>query len=179
VMETLLKSEHFFDTANIGCHITSPMEYYIGEMRQLNIVTDNYKYIYQVCSALGCQLLEAPNVKGWPGYRSWISASRLASRWSVSDELVDGNMRSTPKYSVDAIAYAKSMSDANNPRKLIQDILDYAVPLKLSTNQFEILLDKLLAGAPEYEWNINLPGAEGHVKDLLKAVLRLSESQLC
>jgi len=179
VMATLLKSDHFFDTANIGCHITSPMEYYIGSIRQLDIITDNYKYIYQVCSALGCQLLEAPNVKGWPGYRTWISASRLASRWSVSDEIVDGDMRSNPKFGVDAVAYANGMADANNPRRLIQDILDYAVPLTLSTNQFEILLDKLLAGAPEYEWNINLPGAEGKVKTLLKAVLRLSESQLC
>ncbi|MCB2203764.1 DUF1800 domain-containing protein [bacterium] len=179
VLRTLLLSEHFFDTSNIGAHVTSPMEYYIGSIRQLDIVTDNFKYIYQVNSAMGCQLLEAPNVKGWPGYRSWISASRLASRWSVADELILGNMKSTPKYSVDAIEFAKGVSDPNNPRTLIQDIIEYAVPLKLSTNQFEILLDKLLAGAPEYEWNINLPGAEGHVKDLLKAVLRLSESQLC
>lgn len=179
VMSTLLRSEHFFDTANIGAHVTSPLEYYIGSIRQFDIETDNLKYIYQVNSALGCQLFEAPNVKGWPGYRSWISASRLASRWSVADELILGTMRSTPKFSVDAIEYAKALPDPNNPRRLIQDILDYAVPLKLSTNQFEILLDKLLAGAPEYEWNINLPGAEGHVKDLLKAVLRLSESQLC
>ena len=179
VMSTLLRSEHFFDTANIGAHVTSPMEYYIGSLRQLDITTENHKYIYQVNSALGCQLLEAPNVKGWPGYRSWISASRLASRWSVGDEIVFETMRSTPKYSVDAIEFANAMSDPNNPRTLIQDMIDYLVPLKLSTNQFEILLDKLLAGAPEYEWNINLPGAEGHVKDLLKAILRLSESQLC
>ncbi|MDT8323642.1 MAG: DUF1800 domain-containing protein [Bacteroidota bacterium] len=179
VMSALLRSEHFFDSANIGAHVTSPLEFYIGAIRQLDIATDNLKYVYQVNSALGCQLFEAPNVKGWPGYRSWISASRLAGRWSVADELITGSMRSTPKYSVDAIEYAKALPDPNNPRRLIEDILAYAVPLALSSNQFEILLDKLLAGAPEYEWNINLPGAEGHVKDLLKAVLRLSESQLC
>ncbi|PLX31831.1 MAG: hypothetical protein C0600_04570 [Ignavibacteria bacterium] len=179
VMRTMLKSEHFFETANIGAHITSPQEFYIGSIRALDIETTNYKYIYQVCSALGCQLLEAPSVKGWDAYRSWISASRLASRLSVGDELVFGNMSSTPKYSVDAIDYVSTLSDPNNARQMIQDILEYIVPLKLSTNQFEILLDKLLAGAPEYEWNINLPGAEGHVKDLLKAILRLSESQLC
>ncbi|MFZ1730399.1 MAG: DUF1800 domain-containing protein [Bacteroidota bacterium] len=179
VIATLLKSEHFFDTANIGAHITSPLEYYLGSIRALNITTTNVKYIYQVCAALGCQLLEAPNVKGWPGYRSWISASRLASRWSVADELILGTMRTTPKFSVDPVTYVSTLSDPNNPRKMIQDILDYIVSLKMSTNQFEILLDKLLAGAPEYEWNINLPGADGHIKDLLKAVLRLSESELC
>lgn len=179
VLTTLLKSEHFFDTANIGAHITSPLEYYIGSIRALDITTTNVRNIYQVCAALGCQLLEAPNVKGWPGYRSWISASRLASRWSVADELILGNMRSNPKYGVDPVTYVSTLSDPNNPRKMIQDILDYIVPLKMSTNQFEILLDKLLAGAPEYEWNINLPGADGHIKDLLKAVLRLSESELC
>jgi uncharacterized protein (DUF1800 family) len=179
VLETLLKSEHFFETANIGAHITSPMEYYIGSIRQMNISTTNVRYIYQVCTALGLQLLEAPNVKGWPGYRSWISASRLASRWSVSDELVLGTMRPAPKYSVDPVAFVSTLSDPNNARQMISDLLAYMVPLKLSTNQFEILLDKLLAGAPEYEWNINLPGADGHIKDLLKAILRLSESQLC
>ena len=88
-------------------------------------------------------------------------------------------MKSNPKFGVDAIAYVSGMSEPNNARQLIQDVIDYLVPLTLSENQFEILLDKLLAGAPEYEWNITLPGADGHVKDLLKAVLRLSESQLC
>ncbi len=179
VLDKLLKSEHFFETANIGAHITSPMEYYIGCIRQLNISTTNVRYIYQVCSALGLQLLEAPNVKGWPSYRSWISASRLASRWSVADELILGTMRTTPKFSVDAVNFVSSLSDPNNARQMISDLLAYMVPLKLSTNQFEILLDKLLAGAPEYEWNINLPGADGHIKDLLKAILRLSESELC
>jgi uncharacterized protein (DUF1800 family) len=179
VLEKLLKSEHFFETANIGAHITSPMEFYIGSIRQLNISTTNIRYMYQVCTALGLQLLEAPNVKGWPAYRNWISASRLASRWSVSDELILGTMKSTPKFSVDAVTFVSTLSDPNNPRQMISDLLAYMVPLKLSTNQFEILLDKLLAGAPEYEWNINLPGADGHIKDLLKAILRLSESQLC
>ncbi len=179
VLETLLKSEHFFETANIGAHITSPMEFYIGSIRQLNIATTNVRYIYQVCTSLGLQILEAPNVKGWPAYRSWISASRLASRWSVADELILGTMRSTPKFSVDPVNFVSSLSDPNNARKMISDLLEYMVPLKLSTNQFEILLDKLLAGAPEYEWNVNLPGADGHIKDLLKAILRLSEAQLC
>lgn len=179
VMDTLLKSEHFFESANIGAHITSPLEFYIGSIRQLNISTTNVRYLYQVCSTLGCQLLEAPNVKGWPGYRSWISASRLANRWSVSDELVLGTMRTTPKFSVDPIPFVSSLPDPNNARQMIADLIAYLVPLKLSTNQFEILLDKLLAGAPEYEWNVNLPGADGRIKDLLKAVLRLSESQLC
>ena len=179
VLTALLKSEHFFDSANIGAHVTSPLEFYIGAIRALDISTPNVRYIYQVCSALGIQLLEAPNVKGWPGYRSWISASRLASRWSVADELILGNMRSTPKFGVDPVNYVSTLSEPNNARKMIQDILDYIVPLKLSTNQFEILLDKLLAGAPEYEWDISLPGADGHIKDLLKAVLRLSESELC
>jgi uncharacterized protein (DUF1800 family) len=179
VMTTLLKSEHFFDTANIGAHITSPLEFYIGAIRALDIATTNLRYIYQVCAALGCQLLEAPNVKGWPGYRAWISASRLASRWSVADELVLGNMRSNPKFGVDPVTYVSAFADPNNARKMIQDILEYIVPLKLSTNQFEMLLDKLLAGAPEYEWDTSLPGADAHIRDLLKAVLRLSESELC
>jgi uncharacterized protein (DUF1800 family) len=179
VMETLLKSEHFFESANIGAHITSPQEYYIGSMRTLGIDTENLAYIYTVCASMGLQLFEAPNVKGWPGYRTWISASRLATRWALADELILANMRSNPKFGVDAIAYASSMSDPNVARTLIQDIIDHAIVLRLSANQLDILLDKLLAGAPEYEWNINLPGSEGHLKDLLKAVLRLSESQLC
>lgn len=179
VMTTLLKSEHFFESANIGAHITSPLEFYIGAIRELDISTTNVRYIYQVCSALGIQLLEAPNVKGWPGYRSWISASRLASRWSVADELILGTMRSTPKYGVDAVGFVSSLPAPNNARKMIQDVLEYLVPLRLSTTQFDMLLDKLLAGAPEYEWDVSLPGADGHLKDLLKAMLRLSEFELC
>lgn len=179
VMTTLLKSEHFFETANIGAHITSPLEFYIGAIRELNITTTNLRYLYQVTAALGCQLLEAPNVKGWPGYRSWITASRLASRWSVADELILGNMRSNPKFSVDAVGFISGLLQPNNARQMIQDVIDHLVPLKLSTKQFEMLLDTLLGGAPEYEWDVSLPGADGHIKDLLKAILRLSECELC
>ncbi|MBR9976922.1 MAG: DUF1800 domain-containing protein [Bacteroidetes bacterium] len=178
VMMTLLKSRHFFDAANIGAHITSPLEFYIGSMRALHVEANNVRRVYQVCASLGCQLLEAPNVKGWPGYRSWISASRLASRWSVSDELVFGTKSGNPRYGVDVTAFIGTLPNPRNARRLVHDVVEFYIPLRLSNKQFDMLLDALLGGAPEYEWDPTATGAENHIKDFLKAVLRLSEAQL-
>lgn len=83
VLQQLLKSEHFFDEANIGAAIKSPFEYMIGLARQFDIPLDEFQTgtleMYGL-SLLNQSLLDPPNVKGWPGYRSWVSTTTLPIR---------------------------------------------------------------------------------------------------
>ena len=83
VLQQLLKSQHFFDSANIGAAIKAPYDYMVGMLRSFNITIDEtnagtlYYYGYYDGDQ---QLLDPPNVKGWPGYHTWISTTTLPAR---------------------------------------------------------------------------------------------------
>ncbi len=180
VLAKLLKSEHFFDSINFGAHITTPLEHFVGAIRTFGVQNLNYTHVYNACALMGCQLLAPPNVKGWPGYRTWISASRLASRWAYTDELVTGTMRTNPKYKIDVIGYATPFDGwVDDPHLLTEKILEHVIELKLSEGQFDIIYQALLGGAPDYEW-FGMPEATRKLKleSMLKAVLRLGEYQI-
>lgn len=82
VLAELFKSEHFFDEVNIGANIKSPHEYTVGLLRHFDITPDRLQSgtLYYYTAAGGQVLLDPPNVKGWPGYRSWISTTTLPYR---------------------------------------------------------------------------------------------------
>lgn len=183
VLSTLLKSAHFFDVANIGAHITSPFEFYAGAVRTLEIVpaTDAaYLDVYAVCSNQGLQLFQPPNVKGWPGYRTWISASRLASRWDSTDKLVDDSKKpaGSQKYPFDPVAFVTKISDPSDSRKITNDVIALLYDLTLNTYQTDVLYEKFMSGWRDYEWDINNPGAVDRIRGLFKAAFRNNEYQL-
>jgi len=182
VLTTLLKSEHFFETANIGAHITSPIECYIGALRMLEIQPASssvYTEIFNICKNQGLEILQPPNVKGWPGYRSWISASRLASRWSSTDELVnDSKTGGGKKYPFDPVAFISKISTPNDANAITDDVISLLFDVKISDYQRDVLLEKFLSGWKDYEWDINNPGAPDRLRGLFKAALRNNEAEL-
>lgn len=115
VIAQLLKSEHFFDEANIGANIKSPIEHLVGMSRQFDISLDVWQsgsLVYY--SAAGNQtLLDPPNVKGWPGYHSWISTTTLPYRDYVAYLVA---VTTLPAYGADSngkLNTAITLSDAN------------------------------------------------------------------
>ncbi len=82
VLAKLLKSEHFFDSANIGAAIKSPYEHILGMIRHFDLPLDRLQSgtIYYYTAAQSQVLLDPPNVKGWPGYHTWISTTNLPAR---------------------------------------------------------------------------------------------------
>lgn len=182
VLAALFKSAHFFDDANIGAHIQNPFEFNVGISRSLGMkftANADIDYLYSSAAGLGMQMLDPPNVKGWPAYRSWISSSLLPSRWGFSDNIIDGR-NFTLKFN--GLDFAKKFPDYRDAEKLVENIAEHMLTLKLSQNQFEILLDKLLASGPAIDWpNIvdTIPTrADSQIKTMMKSLLRLGENQL-
>ena len=71
VMSALLKSQHFFDNANIGAQIKTPAELTVGFSRQLTPPVNPHAKM----PALGQVLFDPPNVTGRPGYHDWVTTS--------------------------------------------------------------------------------------------------------
>lgn len=172
VMAALLKSQHFFDNANIGAQIKTPAELTVGFGRQL---TEPAK-AYTKMTPLGQVLFDPPNVSGWAGYHDWITTSTFPRRAELSNEvmsLMDDDI---------TVAFIKQFPDHTNASKLIDAVALLLLPRKLSAARKSALMESLLGGAPDYEWpNIlaSTPSsAARQMKDVIARITELPDFQL-
>ena len=80
LMERIFSADWFYDPANVGTHIKSPVELLAGIRRTLGVKVDNEQALLDYQKALGQTLFQPPNVAGWPGGRNWIDSSSLLLR---------------------------------------------------------------------------------------------------
>lgn len=79
-LRALLTSDAFYAPENRGVLIKSPVELAIGTLRQFHIEPQDWRPVLFVNHALGQDIFNPPNVKGWPGYTDWINAQTLLLR---------------------------------------------------------------------------------------------------
>lgn len=185
VLELLFKSSHFFDPMYMGADIASPVEKAVGALRQLNIVpvpTSNAvpKFVRTSTAEMGQELLEPPNVAGWPGYRQWMSTTYLLLRNAYTDAIVTGRTitNANINFKVDPIAFAQQFSNPNNASSLVADICDHLVSLPIKPARQAVLVQTLLEGIDPVDWSLSYPEAGVRIENLLKVVLRMAEYQL-
>ncbi|MGE5520722.1 MAG: DUF1800 domain-containing protein [Candidatus Dadabacteria bacterium] len=156
VLSTLFKSEHFFDVANQGCMIKSPVDQVISCMREFNVIFPDaavdyataygmWNYLYSTMSNMGQNIGDPPNVSGWPAYYQlpmfhelWINSDTYPKRNRFTDTMINtGYTRSGKKIIIDAVAFAKTLSKPSDPNILLDDILNiiYRVPLSATVKQ--------------------------------------------
>ena len=79
-MQAIFFSDSFYNNANRGAHIKSPVELLVGMQRTVPIEFVNERTLINLQRVLGQQLFYPPNVAGWPGGKAWIDASSLVIR---------------------------------------------------------------------------------------------------
>lgn len=173
VLETLFKSEHFFDTLNQGCIIKNPMDYTISLVRQFEVeipdpATDlegQYR-VWQLVAEIGAvqqmYVLNPPSVAGWPAYyqeplfhEGWITSATLGTRSDYAKAMVYtglGNRRGG--MIIDPIAFLGVVSDPSDPNVLIGEWSKLLFPQPLLQSQLDFFKEALIPGLPDYEWTI-------------------------
>ncbi len=140
VLEALLKSEHFYDHANIGAMIKSPPEYIFGLWRAFGVntaeeddLTANFlqhQGLLWYMSALGAEIGDPPSVSGWPAYyqepsfdKYWITTDTIANRAIASDSLVFWGFWVHEDLSVpaDLIAFVKGLTSPADPNEMLRE----------------------------------------------------------
>ncbi|MBO2008454.1 DUF1800 family protein [Hymenobacter negativus] len=174
VLRTLLSSEHFFDTLNVGCLIKSPLDFTVGMLRQMQVVfptsgnlTAQYvmwDYINGLANVQQQTLGDPPNVAGWAAYYQtpqfhelWINAVTLPRRNQVTDLFIStGYTRSGVKIVIDVLALAQSLpaATASDCNLLIDEFVRLMLPISLTANQVDFLKNTLLPGLPDFEWTV-------------------------
>ncbi|MBK7762598.1 MAG: DUF1800 domain-containing protein [Bacteroidetes bacterium] len=167
VLSQLFKSDHFFDSLSMDCFIRTPMDYFMGMMRSLDIqfptsanLEDQYKAYYQVASLssiCGMDPGDPPNVAGWTAYyqsphyhQMWINSDTLPKRMKNTDALFTTNgiyVSATAKIKCDVLAFAQTLSDPSDPVAIIDDCVKYLLAIGLSTSLKDSFKTLLLDGS--------------------------------
>lgn len=165
VLLALFKSEHFYDPANMGALIKSPIDFSVGICRQFNVkfpdATDyvNQYYMWQTVYStfviMQQDLGDPPSVSGWPAYYQvpgfhelWINSDTLPKRNQISDVLAYvGFKRSGFTLIIDPIEAAKLTSKPEDPNVLVKELSEYLHTLPISkTSSDTYKISTLLSG---------------------------------
>ena len=87
LLERMFAADWFYDAANTGALIKSPVQLVAGLRRTLGLQVANDRALLGYQKALGQTLFMPPNVAGWPGGRAWIDSSSLLLRLQLPNIL--------------------------------------------------------------------------------------------
>lgn len=86
VVEAIFRSDAFVSERSMYEHVKSPVEYVVGSLRMLG-ATVRERELVNVLRQLGQEILNPPNVAGWPGGLSWINPSTLLTRYNFASRV--------------------------------------------------------------------------------------------
>lgn len=92
LLRVMLNSPQFWDTANRGTLVKSPIELLLGTVRMANYPRESTGEMVNLCRLMGQQLFDPPNVRGWLGGENWISTQTLLVRASYLSKVSRGNL---------------------------------------------------------------------------------------
>lgn len=185
VFRQLFKSEHFFSDAIMGIKVKSPIELFLTFIKETNFPTSPtvLEGVVFLSNQLGQLLLSPTDVAGWPGNRSWMSASRLTGRWQGLDFLVLGLYENAPNVLVE---FAKDIvgEETNDPALIVDLIVDHCLTNGLqSSGEYDQLTTTFKWEVPQnyYDsgsWNLDWETVSIQVALLLSKLVRAPEYQL-
>lgn len=187
VLQTILASEYFYDVKVRGALIKSPLELVVGLSSVLGATAVSRAYVGQVMTRLTQEPFYPPTVEGWKGHHAWITSSTFPQRQRFGESFVDGRQIGSSTKLLDeagkalvpdVIAFMKQLPDANNAEKIVSNVAAVLLPMPITKQQHDVLLEIMLAGAQKYEWDINAPSAVQRARFLIQAIVRMPEFQL-
>ncbi|MBP6431506.1 MAG: DUF1800 domain-containing protein [Ferruginibacter sp.] len=170
VLTTLFKSEHFFDVANQGCVIKTPVDIVIGAMREYEVKmplqTDwdtsygHWNTLYSWMVNMGLNLHDPPNVSGIPAYYQepsfhelWVTTDTLPKRNQFTDVMTNtGYSRNGFRMQFDFTAVAKTFSNPGNPNDLLEDALKYFYRIQVSPQTKAQMKTQMLLSNQLYDY---------------------------
>ncbi|MEZ4883745.1 MAG: DUF1800 domain-containing protein [Chitinophagales bacterium] len=184
VFYQLFQSEHFFDEANAGTQIKSPLVHLISFLNDANFTygADIVQFLGYGAGGLGQQLFNPVDVAGWPGDKAWITTATLTARWQYIQAYI-GYVYET--YPTELVNFAKQLSgNSNDPALISRKIVNHFVVNGLQTEEeYNIATTVFKFEVPQNyfddgSWNLDWPYVEVMVALLLIHISQLPEFQL-
>ena len=83
VIKQILLSDAFYSDLSFEQHFKSPAEFVLGSVRELNVSIPTIQLI-RAMTLMGQELLNPPNVAGWPGGITWLNPGTLVERFNFA-----------------------------------------------------------------------------------------------
>lgn len=165
VVETMLRSNHFFSAAAYRRRIKSPVEFALEIVRSLEATVSTVR-LGEDLAGLGQSLYNPPTMDGWPGGRFWINAATVTGRANLARDLLAQQGRYGGK--LDPAALAKSHGH-NDPKSSAEFFADLFLQNDLSVDEREALWSSVPpSGSATGPW----------LRDFVHNVVTLPEFQL-
>jgi len=176
VFESLLKSKHFFNSANFGVQFKRPPEFIIGLEQMLGVeYTESRDAIFDLEQVL----YDPPNVGSWPGYRTWLSTKTVPLRYKYAKEILantDDQM---------LISLTKKFIGYNDASTATTSLVNYLLPVMPDNTRIQQYLSVMLQGANTNEsgWSALIETedkqAANGIRALIDRLFKSPDFQLC
>jgi uncharacterized protein (DUF1800 family) len=153
---TIFTSKAFYDRAVIGTQIKSPIQLIVGSARMMGIDLPRRARISGALEQMGQVPFFPPNVKGWPGGRTWINSGTLFVRYNTA--LMLANELDT----------SKVLEAPSKPGVLVQQWVDRLIQRPIDVDK----MNDLTAAAGSAV-------TKDSAKRLIELIVSMPEYQLC
>jgi uncharacterized protein (DUF1800 family) len=120
LVRTMLSSRHFYSDYAFQQRIKSPVEFVVGAVQAVYGHYDESQPDYRplpqqvlvgYLEAMAQPLFAPPNVKGWPGGRTWLNTSTLLERDNFAQALAMGTLWRNAETAMPNVQVASTASD--------------------------------------------------------------------
>lgn len=188
VLRQLFTSKHFFSQDVRGALIKSPVDYTVGALNEFgltpNISNDDLNAgrpetfdPITVLDSLAQSLFSPPNVKGWPGGRTWISSVTAPQRIRLTQSWI-APISGARDYHFMPSEFLDGIPERDDVHAVLDHMLTMLLPLRVGDVVRDRLLATLLGGGKDYEWDPDHPSTEQRLRSTVIELTRLAEYQL-
>ncbi|MCS7000452.1 MAG: DUF1800 domain-containing protein [Bacteroidota bacterium] len=173
LVQTMLTSKHFFDPANRGVQIKTPADYVVGLARQLGVTLSGAA---DALARMEQDLIDPPDVSGWPGYRTWISTKTFPQRIAYANQVIASISDQHAQQFIQKFPGWRTIDTC------VTELCQYFLPRPISADRTAYYKSILLAGAPSYEWSSIAADAQAvgpRLRSLLRAMVKAPDFHLC
>jgi Protein of unknown function (DUF1800) len=178
VVGTMLGSNHFFSAHAYRQRIKSPVEFVLDAAQAIGMGMVTGRSLVVRLQAMGQELFAPPNVKGWPGGKSWLNTATLLARHNFAQGLALGMTelgRDDPYPSIYiAIDPATPIrrQGITQPEKIVAFFADALVQGDIREGVRKRLIAFLQEGQPKGDaWSLR-------IREMIHAIMTTSEYQL-
>lgn len=166
LVQQILTIPAFYSAKAYRSTIKSPTEFVVGSLRTLGMQTEGNQ-LPNLMPAMGQELLNPPNVAGWPGGTNWLNSGTWLTRLNYANQVAASQV-AWPKNAGNIQAWLQAQTGGNVTAAvdlLVKQVLDG----QIGASQRQVMLD--------YANNGSLTSAERY-RGLTYLVLGLPEHHL-
>ena len=178
VLRMLFRSQHFYDAANRGATIKSPVQLTVQTIRELGVPPRDLSTLNSATDLMGQSLFMPPNVKGWECGQTWINTSTFFVRQNLAVYLITGKRpdafdwdESLAHWNTSALEAAIAARTSGDASKEADALMDIALAIDASTERREQF--------KKYVQTLNGPLKGERLVAALCLVTAMPEYQLC